>query len=161
MDSLLLSLSKNKEINQELDFAVIADGVALQLILNDEFAKKCFVMLTAVAKSVIVSRVAPSQKVLLVKLVKNCYAFKPVTLAIGDGCGDVGMIHESHVGVGMMGHEGLQAANAADFAISKFKQLENLLLVHGRRNYRRSSLIILYNFYKNLLLMLPLFYFMW
>ena len=34
-----------------------------------------------------------------------------------------------------------------------------MLLVHGRRNYRRCAMIILYSFYKNFVLILPLFYF--
>lgn len=39
------------------------------------------------------------------------------TLAIGDGANDVSMIASSHVGVGIMGLEGSQAARCADFAI--------------------------------------------
>ena len=36
-----------------------------------------------------------------------------MTLAIGDGGNDVGMIQEAHVGVGIKGREGLQASRAA------------------------------------------------
>lgn len=39
------------------------------------------------------------------------------TLAIGDGGNDVKMIQEAHVGVGISGREGLQAARAADFSL--------------------------------------------
>ena len=42
----------------------------------------------------------------------------PMTLAIGDGANDVGMIQEAQIGVGISGHEGLQAVNNSDFAIS-------------------------------------------
>jgi phospholipid-translocating ATPase len=50
----------------------------------------------------------------LVELVKSCdYR----TLAIGDGGNDVKMIQEAHVGVGISGREGLQAARAADFCL--------------------------------------------
>jgi P-type E1-E2 ATPase len=38
------------------------------------------------------------------------------TLAIGDGANDVGMIMEAHIGVGIAGHEGMQAARASDFS---------------------------------------------
>lgn len=53
------------------------------------------------------------------------------TLAIGDGANDVDMIVESNVGVGIVGAEGVQAANASDYSIGRFKFLQRLLLVHG------------------------------
>ena len=37
---------------------------------------------------------------------------KPITLAIGDGANDVAMIREAHVGVGILGKEGRQAARS-------------------------------------------------
>ena len=42
-------------------------------------------------------------------------------LAIGDGANDVAMIQAAHIGVGIMGHEGRQATNNSDFAISQFR----------------------------------------
>ena len=42
-------------------------------------------------------------------------------LAIGDGANDVSMLHKAHVGVGIFGQEGTQAARAADYAIYQFK----------------------------------------
>lgn len=45
-------------------------------------------------------------------------------LAIGDGANDVAMIQAAHIGVGIMGHEGRQATNNSDFAISQFRYLE-------------------------------------
>ncbi len=42
-----------------------------------------------------------------------------ITLAIGDGANDVGMIQAAHVGVGISGVEGLQAACASDYAIAQ------------------------------------------
>ncbi len=66
--------------------------------------------------SVIVSRASPSQKAAVVSLVR---ANKPdkITLAIGDGANDVNMIKRSHIGIGIFGKEGYQAANNADYAI--------------------------------------------
>jgi P-type E1-E2 ATPase len=40
------------------------------------------------------------------------------TLAIGDGGNDVSMIQSAHVGVGIFGKEGTQAARAADYSIA-------------------------------------------
>jgi phospholipid-transporting ATPase len=61
------------------------------------------------------------------------------------------MILKAHVGVGILGKEGTQAARCADYAIGQFKFLKRLLFVHGREAYRRNSLLLLYNFYKNFL----------
>lgn len=143
----------------------------------------------------------------------------PVTLAIGDGANDVGMIHEAKVGVGISGKEGKHAANSADFAIGngmkrsplllllgsvcffplaphptlslshtctrqsttqpthfltliapsflsshcpnsgQFRFLVPLLLEHGRFNYIRCSKLVLYSFFKNLVLVSTLFYY--
>ena len=52
-------------------------------------------------------------------------------LAIGDGANDVAMIQAADIGVGLLGKEGRQAANNADFAFGRFKALTRLLLVHG------------------------------
>jgi magnesium-transporting ATPase (P-type) len=94
-----------------------------------------------------------------VKLVKEGVTPTPVTLAIGDGANDVSMIKEAHVGVGISGREGLQAANSADFSIAQFRFLKTLLFVHGRYDYRRLSKVILYSFYKNVVLVLTIFYY--
>lgn len=75
-----------------------------------------------------------------------------VTLAIGDGANDIAMIQRAHVGVGISGVEGLQAACASDYSIAQFKYLRKLLLVHGAWNYSRMCKLILYSFYKNICL---------
>ena len=42
------------------------------------------------------------------------------------------MITTAHVGVGIMGNEGMQAARSSDFAVGEFKLLKKLIAVHGR-----------------------------
>lgn len=86
-------------------------------------------------------RVSPLQKALVVKLVKKNST--SILLAIGDGANDVSMIQAAHVGVGISGVEGLQAARSADVAISQFRYLKKLLLVHGAWSYTRLSKLIL------------------
>jgi phospholipid-transporting ATPase len=82
-----------------------------------------------------------------------------ITLAIGDGANDVNMITSAHVGVGIIGVEGRQAARASDYAIGEFQYLKRLLFVHGRESYRKNSFIVCYNFYKNFLFVMPHFWF--
>jgi len=86
-------------------------------------------------------------------MVKNWYPDK-ISLAIGDGANDVPMLMEAHIGIGIAGREGMQAARSSDYAIGQFKHLKNLLFYHGREAYRRNSDIVSYNFYKNLLYVL-------
>ena len=62
-------------------------------------------------------------------------------LGIGDGGNDVALIQSAHVGVGIYGKEGIQAALASDFSIATFSDLNGLLYWHGRLAYRRSSLL--------------------
>lgn len=41
-----------------------------------------------------------------------------ITMAIGDGANDVNMITQAHVGIGIEGLEGMQAARSSDYVIS-------------------------------------------
>ncbi|KAJ3414832.1 hypothetical protein HDV05_005989 [Chytridiales sp. JEL 0842] len=132
--------------------ALIIDGRSLVFALEDD-VKFIFLELACLCKAVICCRVSPLQKALVVKLVKKNVKGS-VTLAIGDGANDVGMIQAAHVGVGISGMEGLQAARSADFAIAQFRFLRKLLLVHGGWAYSRLSKLILYSFYKNITLYL-------
>jgi len=68
------------------------------------------------------------------------------------------MISAAHVGIGIRGVEGQQAARASDYAIGEFKLLKRLLFVHGRECCRRNANLILYNFFKNIVLVLPVFW---
>ena len=92
----------------------------------------------------------------MVKLVKR--HLKALLLAIGDGANDVSMIQAAHVGVGISGVEGLQAARSADVSIGQFRFLRKLLLVHGAWSYQRVSRVILYSFYKNITLYMTQFW---
>ncbi|TSK98444.1 Phospholipid-transporting ATPase IB [Bagarius yarrelli] len=47
------------------------------------------------------------------------FATEAITLAIGDGANDVGMIQTAHVGVGISGNEGMQATNSSDYSIAQ------------------------------------------
>jgi len=106
-------------------------------------------------RTVICCRVTPIQKANVVKAIRH--NLKAVTLAIGDGANDVAMIQAAHVGVGIMGREGAQAVRASDYAFLEFRFLKPLLCVHGRYTYLQITKLILYSFYKNIVLSLVLF----
>ncbi|XP_031718585.1 phospholipid-transporting ATPase IA isoform X4 [Anarrhichthys ocellatus] len=134
---------------KENDFALIIDGKTLNYALTFG-VRQYFLDLALSCKAVICCRVSPLQKSEVVEMVKK--QVKVITLAIGDGANDVAMIQTAHVGVGISGNEGLQAANSSDYSIAQFKYLKNLLLVHGAWNYNRVAKCILYCFYKNIVL---------
>ncbi|GLD99818.1 hypothetical protein PINS_up008546 [Pythium insidiosum] len=123
---------------------------------SSQQAHELFMELATQCSSVVACRLSPMQKAQVVGLMKSARG-APLTLAVGDGGNDVSMIQEAHVGVGIYGHEGMQAVRAADFAIATFQHLSRLLLVHGRWNHRRVALVILYSFYKNMALIMTLF----
>lgn len=136
--------------------ALIIDGKSLTYALEKDM-EKMFLELAVMCKAVICCRVSPLQKALVVKLVKK-HRKQSILLAIGDGANDVSMIQAAHIGVGISGLEGLQAARSADVSIAQFRFLRKLLLVHGAWSYHRVSKTILFSFYKNITLYLTQFW---
>lgn len=146
MASSILSLSRG-DIPHTV---VVVDGQTLSHIESDSTLSHLFIDLAVGADSVICCRASPSQKAFLVKKIRNKIK-KSVTLAIGDGANDIAMIQEAHVGIGITGKEGLQAARTSDYSIAQFRFLQKLLFVHGRWNYIRTAKYILGTFWKELL----------
>lgn len=128
---------------------VVVDGQTLSLIEADNYLKTLFYDLAIVTDSVICCRASPSQKAGLVKAIRHKVR-KSITLAIGDGANDIAMIQEAHVGIGITGKEGLQAARTSDYSIAQFRFLTKLLLVHGRWNYIRTCKYVAATFWKEM-----------
>lgn len=129
---------------------VVIDGQTLALVESDEIIRKLFIDLAILVDSVICCRASPSQKAYLVRVIRRKVKHA-VTLAIGDGANDIAMIQEAHVGIGITGREGLQAARTSDYSIAQFRFLLKLLLVHGRWNYIRTCKYTLGTFWKEML----------
>ncbi|KAI9742662.1 MAG: hypothetical protein M1818_003803 [Claussenomyces sp. TS43310] len=128
---------------------VVIDGCTLTTIFNESIGslKARFFDLVVLADSVICCRTQPSQKAQVVHGIKIRMP-NAVTLAVGDGANDIAMIQEAHVGIGITGKEGFQAARNSDYSIAQFRFLPKLLLVHGRWNYVRTSKYILGTLWK-------------
>nr|CAD7433264.1 unnamed protein product [Timema monikensis] len=138
--------------------ALVVDGKTLTYILDRRSnLQKPFLDLTRYCSSVLCCRATPLQKAYIVRVVKE--QLKMRTLAIGDGANDVSMIQTADVGIGISGQEGMQAVMASDYALSRFKYLERLLLVHGHWCYDRLSRMVLYFFYKNATFVFLIFWF--
>lgn len=138
------------EVQDTLSFAVVIDGHTLEEIEGEETSASMFYDLLLRADAVICCRASPSQKATMVKRIRHKLPGS-ITLAIGDGGNDIAMIQEAHVGVGISGKEGLQAARAADYSIAQFRFLQRLLLVHGHWNYIRTAKYVLSTFWKEMM----------
>lgn len=161
---------------------VVIDGHTLASIEEPDASalKRLFYTLIPTVDSVICCRASPAQKANLVRAIRKAAptaqitapsspsssrtsrwfsklrrAKAPLTLAIGDGANDLAMLSAAHVGVGISGREGLQAARVADYSVAQFRFLSRLLLVHGRWNYVRTARFILATFWKEMFFYMP------
>jgi phospholipid-translocating ATPase len=137
-----------------LHSVVVIDGHTLGIVEQSPTLSGLFYTLIPTVDSVICCRASPAQKAAIVKAIRGRVP-GALTLAIGDGANDLAMISASHVGVGISGKEGLQAARVADYAIAQFRFLQRLLLVHGRWNYIRTAKFTLATFWKEMYFYLP------
>lgn len=140
---------------------VVIDGHTLGIVEKCTSLSKQFYDIMLKVDSVICCRASPAQKALLVRTVRtrlsrfSLQRREGLTLAIGDGANDLAMIQASHVGIGISGREGLQAARVADYSVAQFRFLQRLLLVHGRWNYVRTAKFIISTFWKEMFFYLP------
>uniref|UniRef100_A0A669DZ36 Phospholipid-transporting ATPase n=1 Tax=Oreochromis niloticus TaxID=8128 RepID=A0A669DZ36_ORENI len=151
----LTDLTGNGE-SMSSSFILVIDGRTLGWALEDELRSN-FLELSQRCKAVICCRSTPLQKSQVVQLIRDHLGV--MTLAVGDGANDVSMIQVADVGVGISGQEGMQAVMSSDFAISRFKHLSKLLLVHGHWCYSRLANMIQYFIYKNVMYVNLLFWY--
>ena len=114
---------------------LVIDGRSLSFC-TDNFPVQ-FLEVAMRCPSVVCCRCAPTQKALIVRLLKRTASKR--CAAIGDGGNDVAMIQAADTGIGIEGKEGKQASLAADFSITKFKHVSRLMLWHGRNSYTRTA----------------------
>lgn len=137
-----------EKLLRETRFVLAVDGGALRLALSVH--PSLFVQASLRATAVICCRVSPTQKASIVETIKAYSSHR--ICCIGDGGNDVGMIQAAHVGIGIPGKEGNQAALASDFSIAGFGALGQLLLWHGRLSYKRTAKLGGFVFHRGLIL---------
>lgn len=151
----------------ESPHTIVVDGISLSHIIEvDKETREIkiqsnsdtFVSITNMCKTVVICRCSPAQKAQVVDLIK-LYNPDIITLAVGDGANDVAMIRAANVGIGIAGQEGMQAVRSSDYAVQQFRDLDPLLLFHGRLAYSRLSKMITYFFFKNFAFTVPLWVF--
>ena len=162
MKQIILNSSINTSFNpnkvaaeQKLDinFEIVIEGEWLAIMLKEE-NRELFGKIISKSAWVLVWRASPKQKAEIIEFAKQLDP-KLVSLAIGDGGNDVGMIKEADVGIGIFGKEGYQAVSAADYAIGEFQFLRRLMFIHGRYWARRITLFITQFLLKNLIFSMP------
>lgn len=171
-DKVRLDIKYNKAIKQYIyqpqlpllpatenieNLSLLIEGDSLNIICQNDSLKELLYQIVKSCGSVIVHRATPSQKSDMVNLVRE--RTNDVTLAIGDGANDVNMIKAAHLGIGIFGKEGHQAASNSDYAIGEFQHLWRLIFVHGRWNGLRITYFVYFFFYKNFLLTVCQLYF--
>ena len=107
---------KQRVTYQARQNAVVVAGETLAAIQGDLNLLKDFLDLCEKSNAVLACRVSPKQKAEIVKMVRKRHPDRS-GLAIGDGANDVNMINAAHIGIGIAGLEGAQAARAADYSI--------------------------------------------
>ncbi|XP_060536480.1 probable phospholipid-transporting ATPase IIB isoform X2 [Cylas formicarius] len=117
------------------DCALVISGESLEVCLF--YYQQEFMELATAAPAVVCCRCSPTQKAQVVQLIQQHTGKR--TAAVGDGGNDVSMIQQADAGIGIEGREGKQASLAGDFSIPQFSILARLLLVHGRKSYKRSA----------------------
>ncbi len=148
----------SEQRHQQKKQGLLITGALLEKLLGNPRTRGLFIKFAKACNAVVCCRTTASQKAAVVRAMKDACPDE-ITLAIGDGGNDVPMINEAHVGVGIYGKEGMQAAQSADYAIGEFQCLWNLLMIHGRLAYMRIAELILYFFYKNAVFTLPQLYY--
>lgn len=138
--------SERATVYDSQDYSLVIDGSTLNMIFNSHL-KYDFRDMCMLCNAVLCCRMTPAQKADIVRMIKHSDE-TPMTAAIGDGANDVSMIQEAHVGLGIYGKEGRNAARSADFAFVKFRFLRRIFLVHGFLYYTRAANLVQYFFYK-------------
>eukprot|EP00826_Nyctotherus_ovalis_P004059 TRINITY_DN1083_c0_g5_i2.p1 TRINITY_DN1083_c0_g5~~TRINITY_DN1083_c0_g5_i2.p1 ORF type:complete len:1166 (+),score=321.79 TRINITY_DN1083_c0_g5_i2:252-3749(+) len=157
-DGIMRDLEKQCSVARDRKKGMLITGTLVEHLVNSERTRDLFIRYAKQCSGVVCCRTTANQKAVVVKAMKDACPGE-ITLSIGDGGNDVPMITEAHVGIGIYGKEGMQAAQAADYAIGEFQCLWNLLMIHGRLAYLRIAELILYFFYKNVVFTLPQIYF--
>ncbi|KAJ8916317.1 hypothetical protein NQ315_005012 [Exocentrus adspersus] len=130
------------------DCALVISGESLEVCLS--YYQQEFMELATAAPAVVCCRCSPTQKAQVVQLIQKHTGKR--TAAVGDGGNDVSMIQQADAGIGIEGREGKQASLAGDFSIPQFSHLARLLLVHGRKSYKRSASLAQFVIHRGLII---------
>ncbi|ANQ08164.1 Adenylate and guanylate cyclase catalytic domain containing protein [Plasmodium coatneyi] len=154
----LFQLEKEEKKCHE-KMCLLINGKNLQTFLNHSDLQTHFLNMACSSDVVIACRITAKQKAFIVQLIKHRLTPTPNTLAIGDGANDIAMLQEANIGVSIMTPECIISSGYADYCIQNFCCLRKLLFIYGSKHLYTMSIILYWNFFKNIVLILPVFFY--
>ncbi|EUD67234.1 guanylate cyclase, other [Plasmodium inui San Antonio 1] len=154
----LFQLEKEEKKSHE-KLCLLINGKNLQTFLNHSDLQTHFLNMACSSDVVIASRITAKQKAFIVQLIKHRLTPTPNTLAIGDGANDIAMLQEANIGVSIMTPECIISSGYSDYCIQNFCCLRKLLFIYGSKHLYTISIILYWNFFKNIVLILPVFFY--
>ena len=142
------ALSQLEYLKINKNSCLLIDGESLGTYLK--YYKKEFFEVAVHLPTVIACRCTPQQKADVALDIRKLTGKR--VCSIGDGGNDVSMIQNADVGIGIVGREGKQASLAADFSVTQFCHLTELLLWHGRNSYKRSAKLAQFVMHRGLII---------
>ncbi|CDW72470.1 cation transport atpase [Stylonychia lemnae] len=143
---------------QQKSKCLLIIGDCFSALISEKEMLDIFLLIASKVDVALGCRFTPSQKEQLVRIYTQKYPHK-ISLAIGDGANDASMISIANIGIGISSTEQQQAQRSADIVISRFRFLQPLMYIHGRESFRRNTFLVCFLFYKNVLLVFPIFLF--
>ncbi|KJP90276.1 hypothetical protein AK88_00124 [Plasmodium fragile] len=154
----LFQLEKEEKKSHE-KLCLLINGKNLQTFLNHSDLQTHFLNMACSSDVVIACRITAKQKAFIVQLIKHRLTPTPNTLAIGDGANDIAMLQEANIGVSIMTPECIISSGYSDYCIQNFSYLRKLLFIYGSKHLYTMSIILYWNFFKNIVLILPVFFY--
>ena len=125
-----MSLDEIKNIEYKDQTVMVAGGSLSTIFESEELCEKMNKLFN-LCQCVVIYRSSPNEKARVIQFVID-HDPEAFCCSIGDGANDINMIQTSHIGIGIEGNEGNQAAYFADYSIPEFQGLRRLILWHGR-----------------------------
>jgi len=138
-----MDLGSGREEEGNRQFAMSVDGESLTAMMRDKATRRLLLCLLYSAKSVCFHRLLPSHKRELTKLLKKGLYEHPITVAIGDDGGNVPMILEAHVGVGIAKKKDSRAAARSDVSLQHISEFPDLLEKAQLLSWRLTTCVLL------------------
>ena len=127
------SISNDKKsISVIQNICLVISGESLDLILQNPYLYYHFCFIINFCQVTVGFKIKPGHKAALIRLIRESDITKPLIMAIGNGYNDIQMLQESDFGVELRGDYNTSSLNAGDLAISNWKVLNDMVLVHSR-----------------------------
>lgn len=147
-----------REEERSKGFVVSTDGVSLVTVMRDKATRRLFLSLLYGATSVCFHQLLPFHKRELTKVLKKGLYEQPIVVAVGDDGGNVPMILEAQVGIGIAKKKNSRAAARSDVSLKQISELPDLLEKAHLLSFRLTTCALLALYSSSLLLTIKVIY---